>query len=246
MTGAALVGAVTMGPGAAHAADVPIPVPPVVVSTGSGLVANAFDAVDAAKKTACTPQGAKSNFDTWSGELRAVVNTDPLRPQIQYVWNTYDGSVNASAYGYVPDTGCAQGVRVVSQITDTSAAHNCEPVVQSQAVTAYGHDHWTLDDGTKVLVGANPEPFQLPVTYYGDDGSGNDVTARVDESVPAAESQEFAPYCIRETSTVTVKSTGYYLNNLNQFVWFACEMDEYQIVAKPTGPRINYIETVPC
>lgn len=237
----------TLLPAGVALADGP-PLPPLVVTGGSG--GSDLDpsvALDTAKKTACTPQGSKDDFDSWSGELNARVNNDPVGPVIQYVWNTYDSSVDGSSLAYVPDTGCAKGVRVDTQITDVTAAKYCRPVVQSQVFTAYGHQHWAFDDGTKVLVGVNGDPFALPVTYYGDDGSetvptsgGTDVLRT--ESNP----DELSPYCVRSTSTVTVKTDGYYLNNLDQYIWFACESDEYQILATPTGPQIDYIDTVKC
>jgi hypothetical protein len=223
------------------------PVPPVVVSNGSGGLDPSV-ALDTAKKTACTPQGATDEFDSWAGELNAHVNNDPLGPVIQYVWNTYDSSEGASAMAWVPDTGCAKEVRVDTQITDITAARFCHPVVQSRVFTDYGHLHSQFEDGTKVLVGLNANPFQLPVTYYGDDGSETVPTPGVGPDVlrTASSPDELSPYCIRSTSTVTVKTDGYYLNNLNQFVWFACESDEYQILATPTGPQIDYIDTVKC
>lgn len=230
-------------PAADAVADIPQP-PPLVVSGGGGV--DLSDLVGTAKKTACTPGGDTSDYDSWSGALRALVNNDPLRPEIQYVWNTYDGEVQASALAWVPDTGCARDVKVTSQVTDTSPARNCEPVVQSREFSAYGHEHWELD-GEDVLVGVNPNAFQLPVTYYGDDGSTFDASARVNEYVPAGSSpDEFSPYCVRSSSVVTVKTDGYYRNNLDTYVWFACEQDEYQITATPTGPRIDYVKTVPC
>lgn len=221
------------------------PQPPSVVVTGGGG-ADPTDFVDLAKKTACTPGGDKSDYDTWSGELRATVNRDPLRPEIQYVWNTYDSEVLASAMAWVPDTGCAKDVKVVSTITDTSPARNCAPVVQSREFTAYGHDR-TKVDSVDILSVSNPNAFQLPVTYYGDDGSTLDVTSRVQDYLPTASSpDEFSPYCIRSSSVVTVESNGYYRNNLDRYVWFACERDHYQVHSRPTGPAIDYVETVPC
>jgi hypothetical protein len=222
-------------------------VPPLVVTIGSGGLDPSV-ALDTAKKTACTPQGSTDEFGAWAGELNARVNNDPLRPVVQYVWNTYDSSEGGSALAYVPDTGCAKGVRVDTQITDVTAARFCRPVVQSQVFSAYSHLHWAFDDGTKVLVGLNPDPFELPVTYYGDDGSETVPTPGVATDVLRTQSSpdELSPYCIRSTSTVTVKTDGYYLNNLNQYVWFACVSDEYQILATPTGPQIDYIDTVPC
>lgn len=218
-------------------ADVPPPAP-VAVTVGGGTIDPSV-ALDTAKKTACTPQGTDDEFDTWGGPLDAAVNTDPLRPEIQYVWDTYDSDVGGSALAWVPDTGCAKGVRVDQQITDVTAAPFCKPVVQSQVFSAYSHLHWTLDDGSNVLVGLNPDPLQLPVTYYGDDGSETAVTGTM--------VNEASPVCARTTSTVTVETNGYYLNNLDAFVWFACERDEYQILAAPpSSPQINYIDTVPC
>lgn len=225
------------------AADIPQP-PPVTVSDvgDSGLT----DLVDIAKKTACTPGGDKSDYDAWSGQLRATVNTDPLRPEIQYVWNTYDGEFQLSAEAWVPDSGCAKDVKVVSQITDTSAARNCQAIEQSREFTAYGHVH-AVADGVKLLFGINPNAFQFPVTYYGDDGSTLDATSRVHEYVPTDSSpDDFSPYCVRSSSVVAVTSTGYYRNNLDQYVRFACERDDYQVHARPTGPVVDYVETVPC
>lgn len=240
IAGAALAAtAIPLNPAAAD-----VPPPPSVVTGVDG--SDLTDLVDVAKQTACTPGGDKSDYDAWSGELWANVDNDPLRPEIQYVWETYDGDVQGSAQAWVPDTGCAKDVKVSSQITDTSPARNCEPVVQSREFTAYGHVHSYLD-GTKVLVGINPNAFRLPVTYYGDDGSTVDATARVQDYVPAGSSpDDFSPYCIRSSSVVTVESNGYYLNNLDKYVWFACERDEYQVQARPTGPVVDYIETVPC
>ena len=227
-------------------ADVPEP-PSFIIIGGDGGVPS-LDLVEVAKKTACTPKGDTSNFDTWTGELRAIVHTDPLRPEIQYVWNTYDSDVQGSAMGWVPDTGCAKQLKLESQITDTSAAAHCTPVVRSKLFTAYGHEHWTLDDGTNVLVGVNPNAFQLPVTYVGDDGWDDVVpTSEVDQNVPASSSpNEVSPYCVRSTSVVSAKTTGYYLNNLDQYVRFACEEDHYRVTMTASGPQIDYIETVPC
>jgi hypothetical protein len=226
-----------------------VTVPPVVAIDGVPSL-DPTVALDTAKKTACTPKGTSDDFDTWSGALEARVNTDPLGPTIQYVWDTFDGTLGdwgGSALAWVPDTGCAQGVRVTSQIVDTSAARNCRPIVSTSTVSAYSHLHWQLDDGTNILVGLNPDPFQLPVTYYGDDGSSADATTTVDNELPPADgSQPLASNCVRWSSVVTVTSNGYYLNNLNNFVWFACERDEYQITATPTGPQIRYVDTVKC
>lgn len=226
-------------------ADVPAPPPFIVTGGGDGL--SALDLVDAAKKTACTPTGDPSDFDTWTGELRATVNTSPLKPEIQYVWNTYDSDVDGSAMGWVPDTGCAKRIKLESQITDTSAADHCQPVVPSQKFTAYGADRWTFD-GTAYIGAVNPNAFQLPVTYVGDDGSDDLVpTSQVDENVPASSSpDELSPYCVRSMSVVTVDTIGYYLNNLDQYVRFACEEDQYRVTATASGPQIQYIETVPC
>lgn len=235
----------TAGPAAA---DVPIPQPPTVVVDTGGL--NATDLVDTAKKTACTPGGDPSDYDSWAGALDARVNTDPLRPQIQYVWDTFDssaGDTGASAMAWVPDTGCAKDIKLTAQITDTSPAANCTPVVQSGVVTTYGHQHWTLDDGTAILVAVDPSAFQLPVTYFGDDGSTTGITNTVYTGQPAASRPtQVPPYCVRSSSVVTVETNGYYENNLGKYVWFACESDEYQITATPTGPQINYVDTVKC
>jgi hypothetical protein len=239
---ASLVALATL-PAATAAADVPHPQPPVVVVDTGGL--NASDLVDAAKKTACTPTGDASDFDSWAGALDARVNTDPLRPQIQFVWDTFDssaGTTGASALAWVPDTGCAKDVKVTAQITDTSPAANCRPTVSGPVVTTYGHQHWTADDGTNLLVGVNPSAFQLPVTYYGDDGPDLGVTGNTTAAAPG----EVSPYCVRSSSVVSVETNGYYENNLNKYVWFACEDDEYQITATPTGPQINYVDTVKC
>jgi len=228
-------------------ADVPEP-PSFIITGGGGEGLSTLDLVDAAKKTACTPNGETSDSDTWTGELHAIVNTSPLKPEIQYVWNTYDSDVQGSAMGWVPDTGCAKQIKLESQIIDTSAAGHCQPVVKSKLFTAYGHDHWTLDDGTNVLVGVNPNAFQLPVTYFGDDGSDDLVPAsEVDQNLPASSSpDEVSPYCVRSTSVVSAKTTGYYLNNLDQYVRFACEEDHYRVSMTAGGPQIEYIETVPC
>ncbi len=226
-----------------------VTVPPVVAIDGLPTI-DPTVALDTAKKTACTPKGSADDFDTWSGELRAQVNNDPLGPKIQYVWNTFDGTAGdfgASAMGWVPDTGCAKDILITSQITDTSASRSCQAIVQSQPVSVYGHEHWELVDGTKILVAINPDPFQLPVTYYGDDGSSTDTTTTVNEELPADSSPDgVSPYCIRASSVVTVTTNGYYENNLDDYVWFACEQDEYQITATPTGPRIHYVDTVTC
>jgi len=224
------------GPAAAGVAP---PAPPVVTVDTGGL--NALDLVDTAKKTACTPGGDPTNYDSWAGGLDATVNSDPLGPQIQYVWKTYDTSVGASAMAWVPDTGCAKDIKVTAQITDTSPAANCRPVVQSGVITSYGHQHWALDDGTDILVGLDSSAFQLPVTYYGDDGPNLGLAAS-----RSSTSSKFTPYCVRSSSVVTVETNGYYENNLNAYVWFACEDDEYQITATPTGPQINYVDTVKC
>ncbi|MDQ1683414.1 MAG: hypothetical protein QOC82_151 [Frankiaceae bacterium] len=231
-------------PAGVAAADIPQP-PSVTIGGDSVLVGS--DLVDAAKKTACTPTGDKSDFDTWSGELRAQVNTSPLDPKVQYVWNTYDSEVEGSAMAWVPDTGCAKDLLVKTQITDTSAAPHCEPVVSSREFTSYGHDHWQVD-GTDVLVVVNPNAFQLPVTYVGNDGSDSiDPTVNVREYVPTSSSPDkVAPYCVRSTSVVTVESNGYYENNLAKYVWFACEKDEYRVTMTANGPQIDYVETVPC
>jgi len=233
-----LVAPATLAAGTAAAAVSPPSPPGVVVDTG-GL--GTSDLVDAAKKTACTPGGDPTDYDSWAGMLDARVNTDPLRPQIQYVWDTFDssaGTTGASAMAWVPDTGCAKDIKVTAQITDTSPAANCRPVVQSDVITTFGHQHWTTDDGSNVLVGLNPSAFKLPVTYYGDDSSTVGVNA--------SQSEPLSPYCVRSSSVVTVKTNGYYENNLNTYVWFACESDEYQITATPTGPQIDYVDTVKC
>jgi len=86
------------------------------------------------------------------------------------------------------------------------------------------------------------------VTYVGDDGSDDLVpTTSVHEYVPAGSSpDEVSPYCVRTTSVVSVKTTGYYLNNLDRYVLFACEEDHYRVTATTSGPQIDYVETVPC
>jgi len=223
-----------------------VTVPPVVVADGLPTI-DPTVALDTAKKTACTPKGTSDDFDTWSGELTAEVNDDPLAPKIQYVWNTYDSGVGGSAMGWVPDTGCAKDIELSSQIKDTSASHSCRPIVESQPVAVFNHQHGQLDDGTKILYATNPDAFQLPVTYYGDDGSSTDPTTTVNQELPAdSGSVSVSPYCVRSTSVVTVTTNGYYENNLNNYVWFACEEDEYQITATVNGPRINYVDTVKC
>lgn len=237
---------VTLSAGNAYAGVV---VPPVVAHDGVPGVDPAV-ALDTATKTACTPKGSASDLDTWSGMLEATVDTDPLEPKIQYVWDTFDSTIGdwgASAMGWVPDTGCAKQVRITSQITDTTAARSCRVQVQSTPVTVYGKQHWMLDDGRSILVALNPYAFDLPVTYYGDDGSSAGTTATVEDELPPADgSSALTPYCIRSSSVVTVQTTGEYENNLNQFVFFACERDYYQIAATPTGPRISYVETAKC
>ena len=224
--------AATMAVGDAHA-DVTVP---IVVDTGSTPTVDPAITLGTAKRAACTPQGIKDDFDTQAGALEATVNTSPLGPTIQYVWDTYDGLmgglIGGSASAWVPDTGCAQGVEVTWQLTDTSAAPGCRAAVPSQVFSSYGNVHAYLGDGTPVLVGINPDRPQLPVTYYGNDGT--------------AGAAGVVAYCARTASVVTVTTNGYYRNNLNQMVWFACERAEYQVLASPRAPQITYAGTSKC
>lgn len=219
-------------------ADGPVPVTTVDVGVPTGTDPTST-LLDLAKK-ACTPKDTNpDDTQAWNGFLEATVNKDPLRGTIQYVWDTNADPADGDAEGWVPDDGCAQRVRITTQITDNTAEPFCQPSVQSTPSTVEDAQH--LSDRT--LYAENDNVFQLPVIYYGVDGSVPTATQTSDSSTDVGKT---AGVCVRTTSNVDVVTTTRYLNNVGQWIVAACALDEYSITATPDQPIIDYLDTVDC
>ncbi len=226
--------------------------------------------LDTASKTACTPKQNPTDpnsFYVGVGNLSYTTQETLVPYSLQYIWHVLSdtGNYSDSAEGWVPDTGCAKSVLIKSQIIDSTTAPGCTPVVASKVYTVNDHLHGVDGSGTKVLAAINKNEMQLPVTYYGVnnplDTSG--VTDSVDGFLPPTETTDSSGVgaqsiaCIRQTSTVTVKASGSYLNNLNKWVAFGCTQDEYQVTAGADAsvppflnakidPMVKYVGTFKC